>query len=225
MSDDTLNLFDFGTNDNGEYVNLVEEEKRLKGISDKELTDWVNKHHDPLIRLAFDNYVSATDIEFGNHKDLQARLESIVATKCYHWAKMNKNLYVFSLHLEDRYIIVFENENHYLVNEPNGWKLDSNNKMVLIPFDDYLLGKETLGFPALYCHCYDINGNRLHQYAEGKDYKNDIRHIVCIKEWQMDKFSKNRINEGKKIKDFYEVEFTWNDFTGYWGESEVENGD
>ena len=41
----------------------------------------------------------------------------------------------------------------------------------------------------------------------------------------MDKFSKNRINEGKKIKDFYEVEFTWNDFTGYWGESEIVNGD
>ena len=30
MSDELLNLFDFGTNDKGEYVNLVEEEKKLK---------------------------------------------------------------------------------------------------------------------------------------------------------------------------------------------------
>ena len=230
MSDELLNLFDFGTNDNGEYVNLVEEEKKLKDISIKEFQKWLSNHNDPLIRIAFDCYISATELEFGIHNDIKKKLEKIVATKCYHYGNMEKGLYIFSLSNEGRHMIVFENSKHYLVNEPNCWKLSNGScgTLVDIDFDDYLLGKETLSFPALYCPCYDLKGHRIHQYTQGleSDYQNDIRHIVCIKEWKMDKFSTNRMYDNHKmIKDFYECEFRLPDLINYWGESNVENSD
>lgn len=221
---DELNLLDFGTNDKGEYVNLVEEEKRLKDISEKEFINWVNSHHDPLVKIAYDLFYGYYWKDY-TFNELKERLENIVESKCYHWANMSKNMYVFSLKGNGKIMLMFENENHYVANELQLWKLEygSYGKLVDVGLDDYLLSKETMSFPALHCHCYDTNGNRLHQYADGKDYKEDIRHIVCIKEWNMDKFSKNRMNADKKIKDFYEVEFTWDDFTNYWGESENGN--
>ena len=66
-----------------------------------------------------------------------------------------------------------------------------------------------------------MNGKRIEEYADGERYKEDIRHIVVMQEWQMNKFSENRINKGKKIKDFYEVECTLPNLISYWGESEV----
>ena len=57
MADNELNLFDFGSNENGDYVNLVEEEKKLKDISSQELMNWVENHDDPLIRIAFDLFI------------------------------------------------------------------------------------------------------------------------------------------------------------------------
>ena len=226
--EDTINLLDFGTNDKGEYVNLVEEEKRLKDISEKELQEWTAANPDPLIRIAFDCFISSTEIEFGNHNDIKDKLNEIVKTKCYHYGNLGKNLYIFSINCKGRYMIVFENSNHYLVFEPSLWKLEhgSYGNMVDVAFDDYLLGKETISFPALYCPCYDTKGNRIHQYTDQDHYQEDIRHIVCIKEWKMDKFSTNRMYENrKKIKDFYECEFRLTDLINYWGESEINNGD
>lgn len=218
-----INLLNFGTNENGEYVDLVEEEKKLKDISEQEFMNLVNNHNDPLIRIAFDCYISSTELEFGVHNDIKRKLEEIVATKCYHYGNMEKGLYIFSLNNKGRHMIVFENDKHYLVNEPNCWKLEhgSYGNMVDIEFDDYLLGKEKLSFPALYCPCYDLKGNRIEQYADQDHYQEDIRHIVCIKEWRMDKFSTNRMYDNHKmIKDFYECEFTIPDLINYWGESD-----
>ena len=227
MGDKKLNLFDFGTNKNGEYVNLVEEEKKRKDISSQELMNWVENHNDPLTRIAFDLFISAIEIESGINSDIKDKLEKILATKCYHYGNMKKGLYIFSLCCDDVYKFIFENEKHCLAAEPNNWKLehDTHGNVVSVPLEDYLLGKKTLSFPALYCHCYDMNGKRIEEYADGERYKEDIRHIVCIKEWQMNKFSKNRIEENKKIKDFYECEFTLPDLIKYWGESTLENED
>ena len=226
MKDNQLNLLDFGTNENGEYVNLVEEEKKLKDISEKEFQEWLDSCDDPLIRIAYDCYISSTEIEFGVLKDIKEKLKKIVETKCYHYGNFGKNLYIFSLNNSGRHMIVFENKNHYLVYEPSCWKLEhgSYGDMVDIEFDDYLLGKEKIAFPALYCPCYDAKGNRIHQYTDQEHYQEDIRHIVCIKEWKMDKFSTNRMYDNhKKIKDFYECEFRLPDLINYWGESEIEN--
>lgn len=225
MGDNELNLFDFGTNENGDYVNLVEEEKKLKDISSQELMNWVESHNEPLIRIAFDLFISAIEIESGINNDIKDKLEKILATKCYHYGNMEKGLYIFSLCYDDIYKFVFENEKHYLAAEPNNWKLehDTYGNVVDVPLEDYLSGKEKLSFPALYCHCYDMNGKHIEEYADGERYKEDIRHIVVIQEWQMNKFSENRMNKGKKIKDFYEVEFALPNLIKYWGETKLES--
>jgi len=227
VADNELNLFDFGTNENGDYVNLVEEEKKLKDISSQELMNWVESHDEPLIRIAFDLFISAIEIESGINDDIKDKLEKIVATKCYHYGNMEKGLYIFSLCCDDIYKFVFENEKHYLAAEPNNWKLehDTYGNVVSVPLEDYLLGKEKLNFPALYCHCFDINGKRIEKYASQDHYKEDIRHIVVIQEWQMNKFSENRIHQGKKIKDFYEVEFALPNLIDYWGETKTKEND
>lgn len=220
---ETLDLFSFGNNENGDYVDLVQEEKKRKDISHNELMNWVASHENPLIRIAFDLFVSAIEIEKGINNDIKAKLERIVATKCYHYGNMAKGLYIFSLCDNDNFKLIFENDKHYLAAEPNNWKLEheSYGKVVDVSLDDYLLGKEKIDFPALCCHCFDLQGNQIEKYADGERYKEDIRHIVCIGEWQMHKFSENRITKGKKIKDFYEVEFTLRNLIDYWGESEV----
>ena len=137
---------------------------------------------------------------------------------------MEKGLYIFSLNKNGRHMLIFENENHYLGFEPSCYSTMPSGELRDIDFEDYLLGKETIEFPALFCPCYDLNGNRIQKYCDNP-YKDDIRHIVCIKEWHMDKFSENRMEKGKKIKDFYEVEFTLRDLINYWGESETILGD
>ena len=224
MSEQEINLLNFGYNELGEYVDLVEEERKKNDISKNELESWVNNNDDPLIKIAYDSYYSSR-WELDTCKGIQEKLIEIAKTKCYHYGNMGKGLYIFSINNEGRYFIIFENENHYLTHEASGWKLEygSYGNIIDVPFDDYLLGKETISFPAMYCACYDLKGNRIHKYTDQDNYKEDIRHIVCIKEWQMDKYSKNRMQEGKKIKDFYEVEFYLTDLINYWGESEIAN--
>ena len=223
MSDKELGgLFEFGTNENGEYVNLVEEKKAKNDFNEKQLEEWIKNHENPLIRIA-DEYFCGYEWDGHFYKDIADRLEEIVKTKCYHYGNMSKGLYIFSLYdkLTDRYILVFENEKHYLgfgcndffmIHSPSGVEIQD------CTLDDYLMSRQSIKFPALYCPCFDLNGNKIEDYHDS-DYQNDIRHIVCIKEWQMDKFSFNRIQEGKKIKDFYEVEFYLKDLTRHWGES------
>lgn len=214
-------LFEFGTNENGEYVNLAQEEKQKNDLSEQQLNEWINSHENPLIRIA-DHYFCGYEWDGHCYKDIADRLEAIVKTKCYHYGNMEKGLYIFSLYdkLTDRYILVFENEKHYLGFGCNDFFLIESQEGATIQdcdLDDYLMGKQTIKFPALYCPCFDLQGNRIEEYCDNP-YQNDIRHIVCIKEWQMDKYSFNRIQKDKKVKDFYEVEFYLHDLINYFGE-------
>lgn len=224
MNDKSLNLFDFGINDNGDYVNLVEEEKIKNDLDEKQFKEWINSHENPLIRIASDHFLGYR-WDGHNKKDIIARLEKTVSTKCYHYGNMEKGLYIFSLYDEEyeKHLIVFENEKHYLAFCCNDFFMIETPSGKAIPdcvLEDYLTGKQTFKFPACYCPCYDLNGNRIEQYAGHDNYQDDIRYIVCIKEWHMDKFSENRMKKGKKIVDFYEVEFTLQDLIKYWGEND-----
>lgn len=218
--DETLNLLDFGINENGEYVNLVLEEKHKKDISVNELKNWVENHSDPLIRL-IDFAFGYDEDDIKNNKlvinDIKKEYEDILKTKCYHYGNMEKDLYIFSLTGKKRSELVFQNLKHYLMFGCNGFYINENHEVVDYTLEDYLVGKDKITFAALYCPCFDKNGNKIEEYAEGKNYQQDIRHIVCIKEWQMDKFSTNRIQKDKKIKDFYEVEFNFSDLVNYYG--------
>lgn len=212
-----LDLLDFGVNESGEYVNLVEEKKQKEDISEKALKDFITNHHDPLIRIA-DSFFCGYEYDGHYYKDVQTKLEKIATTKCFHYGNLKEGIYIFSLYdeSEDRYILVFENKNHYLGFGCDGFYFDKDNNYIHYSLDDYLTGKAKISFPALYCPIFDLNGIRQQQYCDDP-YQNDIRHIVCIKEWHMDKYSVNRIQEGKKIKDFYECEFALPDLIKHWG--------
>ena len=215
-----LNLFDFGENETGKYVNLVEEEEMSREISEKQLKKALAEHSNPLVRIIY-NEMFGYGWDCKLKKDIIPLCEKIFATKCYHYGNMQKGLYIFSLYDEryDNSIFVFENENHYLIFHTGYDALKQRN----LTIDEYLKSEQTFCFPALHCHCYDLNGNHIELYCDNP-CTNDIRHIVCIKEWQMNKYSTNRMTAGKRIKDFYECEFCLRDLVNYFGESEVENG-
>ena len=220
MKREQLNLFDFGENEIGRYVNLVEEEEKSREISEKQLKKALADHPNLLVRIIY-NEMFGYGWDCGLKKDIIPLCEKIFATKCYHYGNMDKGLYIFSIYDEryDNAIFVFENENHYLIFHTgyDAWKQRN------LTIDEYLKSEQKFSFPAWHCHCYDLKGNRIERYADGKDYQKDIRHIVCMKEWEMGKYSKNRLEEIKKPKDFYEVEFTMQDLVNYFGESKVEN--
>ena len=214
MSDETLNLLDFGTNEKGEYVNLAEEEKRLKDISDKEFQEWLKNHNDPLVRIAYD--LLPYDRKKLTHNELKEKLEWVAFQKVYHYGNMEKGLYIYTLFDGDTWTLIFENENHIMVNTN---RLYSQKEV-----EDVLFGKKLVSFNALAVRVYDLKGNLITEYAEQDNKEQDIRYQVVINEWQMDKYGDNRMNKGKKIKDFYEVELSLPKLTAYWGESEIVNG-
>lgn len=209
---ETLNLFDFGNNDSGNYVNLAEEEKRLKDISDKEFQEWVDNHFEPLIRVAADFSINCYDLENKTKNELKEKLERIVASKCYHYGNMEKDFYVYSLQCsEECYCFVFETLNYIMVN--------INYVYGSKELTEYLFGNKFIQFNALSVRVYDHKGNRINEYG---NKEKDIRYQAVINEWQMHKYGQNRMSSGKEIKDFYEVEIVLPNLTAYWGEDKNE---
>ena len=211
MSDDFLNLLDFGTNEKGEYVNLAEEERKLKDISDKEFQEWLENHNDPLVRIAYD--LLPYERKKLTYNELKEKLEWVAFQKVYHYGNMEKGLYIYTLFDGDTWTFIFENENHIMVN--------TNRFYSQREVEDVLFGKKLVSFNAMAVRVYDLNGNQIHQYG---DKEQDIRYQVVINEWKMNKYGDNRIDKGKKIKDFYEVELSLPKLVDYWGASEIENG-
>ena len=207
---DELNLLDFGTNDKGEYVNLVEEEKRLKDISDKEFQEWLTNHNDPLVKIAYNL------LPYERHKltynELKEELEWVAFQKVYHYGNMEKGLYIYTLFDGDTWTFIFESKDHIMIN--------TNRCYSQKEVEDVLFGNKPIPFNALAVSVYDLKGNLITEYG---DKEEDIRYRVVINEWQMNKYGDNRMNIGKKIKDFYEVELSLPKLTAYWGESEIEN--
>ena len=205
---DELNLLDFGTNDNGEYVNLVEEEKRLKDISDKEFDDWVANHDEPLIRVLNDFAVNYYDREHKTNNELKEELERIVESKCYHYGNMEKNLYIYTLNVGGCRCFVFDNCKHLMVNL--NYLYGGEEEL-----EEYLYGKQLIQCNALSVRVYDLKGNKINEYGNKEE---DIRYKCLINEWKANIYGINRMNKGKKIKDFYEIAIDLTKLTAYWGE-------
>ena len=217
MSEQEINLLDFGTNENGEYVNLVEEEKRLKDISEKEFQEWLKNHDNPLVRIAFNCCMPYDYLDKYTYNELKEELEWIAFQKVYHYGNMEKGLYIYTLFTGSCWFFVFENENHYIAN--------INTMYSQKEVEKYLFGEELIQFNALSVRVYDLKGNLITEYGGSTDkIDEDIRQKAVINEWQMNKYGDNRMNKGKKIKYFYDVELSLPKLTAYWGESEIENG-
>lgn len=212
MSDELLNLFDFGTNDKGEYVNLAEEEKKLKDISDKEFDEWLKNHNDPLVKIAYNIMLPYEKLEL-THNELKEELEWIAYQKVYHYGNLDKGLYVFTLFNGNAWGFVFLNNKHYLVN--GNWVYSQKE------VEEVLFGKKLIQFNALAVRVYDLKGNHITEYGSYGNEDKDIRQQAVINEWQMNKYGDNRMKKGKKIKNFYEVELSLPKLIAYWGESEI----
>lgn len=210
LKSEKLNLFDFGTNKDGQYVNLVEEEKKLNDINEQDFQKWLLNHQNPLVRIAYDILCPYNKLEKSTYNELKEKLEWIAEQKVYHYGNMEKDFYVYTLFQGDCWCFVFETLNHVMLN--------INYLYSQKEVEQCLFGDKVIPFNALAVRVYDTNGNRINRYADQDRYKEDIRHIVCINEWQMDKYSENRMNKGKKIKDFYEVELSIPKLVKFWGE-------
>ena len=211
MKDNQLNLLNFGYNDEGEFVDLVEEEKRKSDLAIADYEKRLEEHENPLVRILAGLWCS----RFGQNtfNETLEQLDREVESKCYHYGNLEKLMFVFTLETEDeeRYFI-FENKEHYLL-----FVHGISNKLL----DEYLLGNKTLSCPALGVEVYDKQGHKIWKFG---DKDQDIRYQCIINEWHMNKFGTNRMDHNKKIKDFYEIEFTLPKLIEYWGESEIENG-
>ena len=207
-----LNLLDFGTNDKGEYVNLVEEEKRLKDISNQQFMQWLKSHDNPLVRIAYD--LLPYERNKLTYNELKEELEWVAFQKAYHYGNMEKGLYIYTLFDGDNWTFIFENENHIMVN--------TNRCYSQKEVEDVLFGNKPIPFNALAVSVYDLKGNLITEFAEQDHYQEDIRYQVVINEWQMNKYGDNRMDKGKKIKDFYEVKLSLPKLTDYWVESNNE---
>lgn len=216
--DNELNLFDFGTNQKGEYVNLEEEKVYEEELELSIVENYVKERNDPLMNIIWQTFFPYHFTKKSSEYII-SELEKVFNTKTYHFGNMAKDLYIFSLKRDDKYVFVFQNEKHYLVSDTPHFEL-INGDIVEYSIEDILSGKDKICFPALHAHCYDTNGELIVDYHDaGDNWKKDIRHIVIIDEWQMDKYSTNRMYENKKIKDFYECEFYMSDLIEYWGEN------
>ena len=211
MADKELNLFDFGTNSSGEYVNLVEEEKHLKDISEQDFRKWLQDNENPLIKIAGDFLINYYDLETKTKKELQEELEQIAANKTYHYGNMEKGLYIFTLKSGSCRCFLFQNDNHIMVN--------LNYVYSEKELEQTLFGETKIIFNALSVRVYDLQGNRIERYGN-KD--KDIRYQCTINEWKMDKYGENRIHESQKINDFYEIALFLPKLSEYWGESNIE---
>lgn len=203
---DEVNLFDFGVNENGEYVNLVEYEKLKHDIEEVDFNKWLETNENPLIHIAYDFLINPDF--YKTYNKIIEELEWIAEQKVYHYGNMEKGLYIYTIFNGDCWAFVFENEHHIMVN--------LNYIYSQKELEKYLFGKELIQMNALSVRCYELNGKRIDDYG---DKEKDIRYRVIIDEWQMDKYSENRMKENKKIKDFYEVALPLPKLMEYWGES------
>lgn len=207
MKHQQLNLLDFGYNDNGDFVNLVEEQAKNSEIAKEEFDRKLKENENPLVRILADLWCGRFEDNTFNETLDQVERES--KTKCYHYGNLDKLMFIYTITTDEGYsYFIFENENHYLL-FLHGFESDL--------LDDYLTGKNKLNCAALGVLVYDKQGYKIWQFGEKEK---DIRYQCIINEWQMNKFGENRINKGKKIKDFCEIEFSLPKLIEYWGESE-----
>lgn len=208
-----MSLFDFCYDDTGNYIDLKEKKKQdeEKARLDKEQQkNLINEYLSSINNLAkiayheFHHYGEPENLEY-----VKKKIPRILATKCYHFGNVEHNLYVFSLtdNEEEKSILVFESLEHMLC-----YSVHST-------VEEVLEDKEQFCFPACYCNVYDKYGNRIYLFTDSiydDNSKEDIRQIVFMSDWKMNKYSHNRVKTGKPVKWFYEAQFKFWDMVKYW---------
>lgn len=209
-----LSLFDFGYDDNGDYINIVERKREKLMESHKEYSyEEITKGHE-----LDDNYMVVAEFhlnclsQWGHTlEEIQNEIEKVAKTKCYHYGNMNKGIYAYSFKEDDDcYLFCIENDNYIVVVR----HIASINKL--------LCGEEKICYPACFVDIFETHENQPIKVVRGGygEYKQDIRYKVLCEDFKILEFSTNRIDPNKKPKDFYECEFTLHDFIKYHGEGD-----
>lgn len=208
-----MSIFEFITNDKGEYVSIEEEKnKNWHEYSLEEIIKGYENNKDFCVVATFHlNLLSQYGLTI---EEIQKEIQEEVSTKCYHYGNLEKDIYAYTYKVEFDdgdviYWFCIENENHIVIVK--------HTKTL----DDLLFGNETICYPACACYLFEANENSIKKidsgYGKGKD---DIRYKILCDEFKILEFSKNRMNPKRKPTDFYEAEFRLEDFINYWGNKE-----
>lgn len=212
MKEKELNLFNFGNDDNGNYVDFAEEERKRIEENRKEypFEDLIKGNEDSADYKIVASWFCNSICQWGKTlAEIQKEISNIVKTKCYHYGNMNKGIYVYTYKVEydsgeTAYkLMIITPKNIVGVN----YTIDD--------LDGLLDGEIKISYPACCVDIFDTKGNNIGLFDENH---NDRRHDILIGDLKLNEFSDNRLEKNKKPNDFYECEFALTDFIKYWGD-------
>ena len=204
-----LNLFEFGNNEEGNYVNFSEDYQEKHNLKNKSIEDWINEQFNaPMYRI-----INTCCCGYLEEKDTLSerikRLERINESECYHYGNLRDGRYISSIIDGDCFQFIFDSKKYIIVT----YCFHTDTESI----EDVLSGKVKICFPACMVDIFDKEGNKIQEFSDS-DRKQDVRYKAIIDDWQMDKYGTNRIEQGKPIKDFCQVEITLPDLIKYFGE-------
>lgn len=209
-----ISLFDFGFDENGDYVNIAEkkraeDERYYQEYSFEEIIKGHESDNDFVVCASF--HLGCVSQWGMTLDEIRAEIAKEAKSKCYHYGNMSKGIYAYSYRIDfddgdQRYMFAIENESNIVVVR----HCES--------IDDIITGKEKICYPALAVYMFDKTESGAKEIKSGYgEHKNDIRYKVLCDRFRILEFSGNRIYPGKKPKDFYECEYALPDFIKYWG--------
>lgn len=147
----------------------------------------------------------------GGLSDIRKEIENILKTKTYIYGEKGKYIYYFAIKYDDgtyNYRLIFETNKDIIgVN----YRIEDINKIIL--------GEETIHYPAMCIDIYNKDGTIKQDCVYGNKEK-DTRYQILIGEWEVHKYSKNRLDPKKQVDDFYQAEFKLEDLLNYFKNKE-----
>lgn len=208
MAKEQLNIFDFGLNEDGEYVNIVESEQARHDAYYKEYSfEEIIKGHEDDAEFVFMAHFHMSCLEHWGRtvEDIQKLIQKDAATKTYHFGNTEKLVFAYSYKLtdlDDCYIFCIENQNYIVAQHHHG------------NIDDILTDKVQICYPACEIDCFKTEENTV------VDIHADERDQI-FEELEIFKLSTNRIVEGRKLEMFCEAQHPFSAFVKHWGQSKV----
>ena len=209
-----LNIFEFGNDEEGKYVNFSEEEQ--KKLLEQEKIKYPDYSYEEITKdftfsQEYEKLLAYNFLDiFSQYKktipELVKEIKTLANNICWHYVNFDKKIYVYSFEHHD----------------------EENNIDLYIQIDKYYIHccehklqevlKDGICFPACMITIYE-NVDGFFKKVDGPygEKEKDIRYQIICDKLQALNFGTNRIDPDKKPKDFYEVKFELIDFMNYWG--------
>lgn len=135
--------------------------------------------------------------EANNKAEAKKMARKIASTATYHFANMAVGRYALTVKKDGGLSLVLISQKHILMIT----HVCESSEMI-----ELLDGGRKVLIGAMNVKVFDTEGNIVNRYATGHE-PGDIRQEACIDDWHMERFSENRLDEGKPVSQFYEVSF------------------